>query len=206
MRTLAVVVTVLAIAMPVHGQAAHEHRSDAWAPWGAHPARLSAGWTDPRLVPDAWTLPLASRAHVCQAGCTAAASAPVSRTTVDLALVGVLAAGIGAVGGAYLGGHIDKRSGSWSDIDGLLGVLVGWSFGPALTTPIAVHARSGRQGSLAGSLAAALAVSAGAWASVGVSDVGIGLIAAAPLIHVITSVAIEQGTSDRGTSGGLRAP
>lgn len=206
MKTFALAVTALAFAIPVHGQTAHEHRSDAWVSGGAHPALVNTGWSDPRLAPDPWSLPIASRADVCLAGCAPEVLAPASRSTADLALVGLLAAGIGAVGGAYLGGYIDQQSGRWSDIDGLLGIFVGWSFAPAVTTPLAVHARNGRQGSLAGSLAAALAVSAGAWASVAVSDVGVALIAAAPLMHLITSVAIEQRTSDRVPNGGLRAP
>lgn len=119
----------------------------------------------------------------------------------NLVGVGVLAAAAGTLGGAFVGYHIDDKVFNWGcehgcEDPGIYGLVGGWFFGSALTTPLAVHLVDGRRGSLPHAY-----LSSGLIAGVGMALLAVGsprgayVGLGAPVAQVISAVLIERKTT-----------
>lgn len=109
-------------------------------------------------------------------------------------LAGIGAAAAGLVGGALAGEQIERALYTCScDDPGLFGAIIGAAAGPALLTPIAVHAASGGRGSLATSYARAAAIGAAGFVSLfALGGPGLVVLAVvAPIAQVYSAVRVE---------------
>lgn len=116
---------------------------------------------------------------------------------MGLAFAGLLGAGVGVLGGGFVGARLEQAAvGRCYDYCGLAGFVVGATLGTTIAVPVTVHAANGRRGDLSRALGWSGFVAAAGW--------GLGLmlddatpVLLIPAAQVIVSVGIETRTGRR---------
>lgn len=120
-------------------------------------------------------------------------------TEGELVVVGLAAAAAGFIGGGLLGYHAERRW-FWCACDdpGLIGGLVGAFAGPALVTPVVVHAVNGRRGSLSRSYATSAMIGGLGFVltlAMARSEAGLVPLFGTPLVQGINAAIVEMSTA-----------
>lgn len=113
---------------------------------------------------------------------------------MGLAFAGLLGAGVGVLGGGFVGARVEQAAvRRCYDYCGLAGFVVGATLGTTIAVPVTVHAANGRRGDLSQALGWSGFVAAAGWGlALALDDATPVLLI--PAAQVIVSVGIETRT------------
>jgi hypothetical protein len=116
---------------------------------------------------------------------------------MGLAFAGLLGAGVGVIGGGFVGARVEQATvGRCYDYCGLAGFVLGATVGSTIAVPVTVHAANGRRGDLSRAIGWSGFIAAAGW------GLGLALHDATPVLlipaaQIIVSVGIETRTGRR---------